>query len=149
LRHFAPSEQQRLVVVARRDRELVAVAPFVRRTFGHGPVKGTGMTLIGKAGSSGDRLSEMTEILLTLSDRRRTLRAVVEHLAEEHSGRWDWLTLTITPEQGWIDPEWVPDSWRRHGARPLYKHAHVYVVLPLPGTWEELPLKHNMKEAIR
>jgi CelD/BcsL family acetyltransferase involved in cellulose biosynthesis len=149
LRHFASHAPQRLVVAARRDGELVAVAPFVRRTFGRGPLQTTQLMLLGKAASKFDRLSEMTEVLTSPDERRRTLRALIHHLVREQPGTWDWLSITAPPEHGWVDPEWVPETWLRRGARPLHKHALAFVVLPLPARWEDLALKRNMKEAIR
>lgn len=147
--HFAPGAHQRVVVATRRDGELVAVAPFARRAFGRGPVQATRLMLAGKAASRFDRLTEMTEILVVPAERRRILRALIQHLVREQPGTWDWLNITVPPEHGWIDPEWVPDTWRRRGARPLHKHALAFVVLPLPACWEDLSLKRNMKEAIR
>jgi CelD/BcsL family acetyltransferase involved in cellulose biosynthesis len=81
------------------------------------------------------------------------LRAVLHHLTEISGDRegWDWLELTLTPEQGWLEPEWLPDVARASGAFRLHKMARPCVVLPLPARWDDLRsgLKRNLKESLR
>ena len=146
---FAPARDATLVVAARRGGELVGVAPFYRRSYGVGP---TGVTCLHVAGSSvpaSDPLTEMSEILTLGDNRRRIVRALLHHVAQEHSSGIDWLGLCLPPWHGWFDDEWLPEQWRARGAFAIHKDVRPFVVLTLPETWEQVALKRNLKEAIR
>lgn len=149
LRHFVADDQQRLVVTARSAGELVGVAPFYLRQYRIGPIRARCLQLAGGSPTQDDPLTEMSEILVAHDRRRATLRALIENLILEHADRCDWIGLTMPPEQGWFDDEWVPDAWKRRGAFMLHKGIRPFVLLPLPASWEELALKRNLKEAIR
>ena len=149
LRHFAPNDEQRVVVTARREGQLVAVAPFAYRAHRAGPVRARSLELVGAGVARADCVTEMTEVLLAPEGRRRTLRALVRHLTLDRPTDWDWLAITLPPTHGWFENEWLPDAWLDRGQRALHRATLPFVVMPLPGSWEELPLKRNMKEAIR
>ncbi len=148
-RHFVPDEQQRLVLVARCAGELVAVAPFYRRTRGRGRAGIVCLQLAGGSPTSQDPLTEMAEILALAEIRHTVMRAFVRSLTLEHSAGLDWVGLTIPAEHGWFDDEWVPTEWQRRGAFVVHKAVRPFVTLPLPRSWEELRLKRNLREAIR
>lgn len=143
-RHFVPDEHKRCVVALRREGELVAVAPFYRRTIGRGRT----LQLAGSPIAQ-DPLTEISEVLCLPQQQRQVLRTLVGYLADEHLGSLDWIGLTLPPEHGWFDDDWVPDAWRRRGAFVVHKGLRPFVVLPLPDSWEGLRLKRNVKEAIR
>ena len=146
---YAPTPQARLVVTARQSGELVCVAPFYRRAYGVGPVKAACLQLVGSSPGPDDPLTEMCEILVLPDGRRRLIRGVLHHLIADHAGAHDWIGLSLPPQQGWFDDEWLPDAWRKRGAYAVHKDVRPFVVLPLPSSWEELTLKRNLKEAIR
>ena len=149
LQHFVPDERGRLVVVARSAGEVVGVAPFHSRPYRLGPVKARCLQLAGGSPTADDPLTEMSEILVARDGWRATVRAIVGNLIGEHADGYDWIGLTMPPDQGWFDDEWVPEDWQRGGAFTLHKGIRPFVVLPLPASWEELSLKRNVKEAIR
>ena len=149
LQHFAPRADQRVIVTARFEGKLVAVAPFAVRKHGSKRFHARSLELIGAGAAQADRFTEMTEILVAREKRRKTLRALLHHLTLEQPTDWDWLVVTLPPDQGWFEDDWLPAGWLRRGARALHRATLPFVVMPLPSTWGELPLKHNMKEAIR
>jgi CelD/BcsL family acetyltransferase involved in cellulose biosynthesis/glycosyltransferase involved in cell wall biosynthesis len=138
-----------LVVTARRGGELVGVAPFYRRSYGVGPTSVTCLHVAGSSVPASDPLTEMSEILTLDDGRRRIIRALLNHVAQEHASGIDWLGLCLPPWQGWFDDEWLPEQWQARGAFAIHKDVRPFVVLPLPGSWEQLTLKRNLKEAIR
>lgn len=149
LQHFAPRADQRVIVTARFEGQLVAVAPLAARAHGPSLFHARSLELVGAGPALADRFTEMTEILVARERRRRTLRALLHHLTLERPTDWDWLVVTLPPDQGWFEDDWLPAAWLRRGARALHRATLPFVVMPLPSTWGEMPLKHNMKEAIR
>ena len=147
LGRFVPDAADRLVIAVRRNGELVALAPFYRNSYGLGSARCRVLQLAG-GGQTNDRLMEMSEILVFPGDRRRILRALLHHLALD-AGGWDWLGLTLPAQHGWFENEWLPDTWQRRGANVVHKGVRAFVVLPLPASWSGLPLKRNLKEALR
>jgi CelD/BcsL family acetyltransferase involved in cellulose biosynthesis len=146
-RHFVPDAAERLVLAVRREGELVALAPLYRHSYGLGSASCRTLQLAGQ-GSRSDPLTEMSEILVAPDEQRRALRALLHHLADE-TGGWDWLGLTLAPQQGWFENEWLPEHWRRRGANVVHKGVRPFVVMELPESRSELLLKRNMKEALR
>ena len=147
-RHFtAPGELR--VATVRRAGELIAVAPFYRHHSCLGPLKVfTRVRQIGRGKS--DVLTELPQILCHRDWHRKALRAVVSQLTD-YDRRMDWLEVTLGPEQGWLEPEWLPAA---PGERKwVTVHAGVVptVVMPLPLSVEALDrqLKRNVKESIR
>jgi CelD/BcsL family acetyltransferase involved in cellulose biosynthesis len=148
LRHYVPDPGDRLVIAVRRERELVGLAPLYVHCYGFGPLRCRTLQLVGSGPRATDHLTEMSEILVLPEDRRRILRALLHHLSLEIGG-WDWLALTLPARQGWFEHEWLPNAWRRRGANIVHKAVRTFVVLRLPGCWSDLPLKRNLKEALR
>jgi len=148
-RHFvAPGD---LYVIAVRDKagELVAVAPFYRCRITVGP--GTVATQLHLLGAGQHAiLTELPQILIRPGLARAVLRTLVGYL-NERVDEWDWVELALTPEQGWLEPEWLPSNGRGQGSFALHKATRPCVVLPLPASWEELRggLKRNVKESLR
>lgn len=149
LRHFVGDERRRLVLTARSGGELMGVAPFYKRTYRLGPIRAQCLQIAGGSPRPEDPLTEMSEILVARERWRTTMRALVQHVIVGNIGSYDWIGLTMTPEQGWFDDEWVPEAWQRRGAFAAHKGIRPFVLLPLPASWEELALKRNLKEAIR
>ncbi len=149
LRHFVPDEQRRLVLVARRGGELVAVGPFYRRVRGRGRTAITALQLAGSSPTSEDPLTEMAEVLALPEVRHTIMREFVRALTLEYSDGCDWIGLTVPAEYGWFNDEWVPRELLHRGAFVAHKAVRPFVTLPLPRAWEELRLKRNLREAIR
>lgn len=145
LRHNVPDERKRVVLAARAAGELVAVAPFHRLDY---PLGARVLHLAGASPLKTDRLTESSEILVAARDRRRIVRALLHHLANDVGG-FDWLALTLTARQGWFESDWLPEQWRRRGGFVVHRATRPSVILPLPSRWEELPLKRNLREALR
>ena len=133
----------RLAVLAvRRGERLVAVAPFhVSGGFGV-------RTLLPLGCGPGIELTEIPGIVSDPSDRRRALAFLVEALAER-SGDWDWVRLTLSPDDGWLAPHWLPEGGRRVVA--MHHQTRACVVLDLAPTWEaqRITLKRNLRESLR
>jgi hypothetical protein len=137
-----------MIVTVRSGGELVGIAPFYTRTYRLGPIRARCLQLAGGSRPE-DPLTEMSEILLAHERWRATMHALVQHLVVENAGTYDWIGLTLTSEQGWFDDDWLPDDWQRRGTLVMHRAVRPFVVLPLPGRWEDLVLKRNLKEAIR
>ena len=113
LQAFVPSPDQRRILAARRDGELIAIAPFDDRMVGRGRT----LQLAG-APTQEDPLTELSEVLVLPEARRQVLRALVGELVAEHADRCDWIGLTLPPDHGWFNEDWIPPVWRRRGHSP-------------------------------
>lgn len=146
-RHFLAAQE--LYVLTVRDGErLVAVAPLYRRAYGlAGRTVMTRLGLLGTGRSSA--LTELPQILCGPGEERRSLRALMRFLGTREAD-WDWVELSLPPEQGWFEPEWLPRS-EEGRASVLGAGAMACVVLPLPPAGAELfpNLKRNVKESVR
>jgi CelD/BcsL family acetyltransferase involved in cellulose biosynthesis len=120
LRAFVPDPSDRVVVTARRDGELHAVAPFYRRRYRIGPLQAECLQLAGASPTQDDPLTEMSEILVPRGNARRSLRTVLNHVLAEHGSDFDWLGVSLPPHQCWFDDEWVPEAWQRRGAYAVH-----------------------------
>lgn len=147
-RRFVPEDRLECVAVrdADRDGALVGFAPFYRRT--RLTVAGARATSIQPLGTG--RRESLTEVVqvLCLPDRAaEVLRAVARHL--EALPSWNWLQLSLSPDQGWMVPQWF-------GNRAEYAILHrtvrpCVVVHQLPATEAQLwsGLKRNVRESVR
>lgn len=146
-RHFVASDELYMVTV--RDGEgLLAVAPFYRRS--HRLAGRTALTRLGLLGTGRSAaLTELPQILVRSGEERRALRAIMGFLGSREA-EWDFVELSLAPEHGWFEPEWLP-----HGAEApasvIPGGAMACVVLPLPPAGSELfpSLKRNVKESVR
>jgi len=141
--------QELFVITVRNGSDLVGVAPFYRRTFGLGrtsPV--TFLQLLG-AGKRA-HLTELPAVLTHPAWRRSILREIFHHL-EKNEPTWDWVEVTLAPEQGWFEPEWLPTVEGRPSSVAIHKATRPCVILPLAASWEETAgdLKRNVRESIR
>jgi Acetyltransferase (GNAT) domain len=147
--HFVASDGLYVVTVRAKEGMLVGIAPFYRRLyqFGLGP-KVTHLQLLG-TGRQGS-LTEIPAVLTQPGQGRKILRAVMQALSSR-SCEWDWFEVTMTPEQGWLEPEWLPYLNSSGNYSILHKDTRPFVVVPLPSTIEEFRsgLKRNVKESIR
>ncbi|HEY2777896.1 MAG TPA: GNAT family N-acetyltransferase [Gaiellaceae bacterium] len=143
LETFVPSPDRRRILAARRNGELIGVAPFYYRPVGHGRT----LQLAG-APIQEDPLTEVSEVLVLPAARRQLLPALVRELAAEHADGCDWLALTLPASHGWFNDDWIPDAWRRRGAFSAHKSTRPFSVMPLGPSWDELPLHRNLKNAI-
>jgi CelD/BcsL family acetyltransferase involved in cellulose biosynthesis len=145
--HYARDAQLYFVTI-RDEGHLVAVAPFYLERHSVLP----GLPAITRArllGVGAERhITEMPQILTASQPARRNLRRIVAFLAER-SHDWDWLELTVTPEQGIFEPDWVMDP--PFDGYVLPSTTRVAVILPLTASWDDLRagLKRNVKESIR
>jgi CelD/BcsL family acetyltransferase involved in cellulose biosynthesis len=144
LRQFVPEPDRRRVLALRRSGELIAVAPFYLRRVGGGRT----LQLAG-APAQEDPLTELSEVLALPGARRQVLRALVEELVGEHASGCDWFGLTLPPEHGWFDDDWIPWDWRRRGAFSMHKSARAFPIVALAESWEAMPLKPNIRNAVR
>ena len=147
-RHFIRPSQ--LYVIAVRDGdELVGVAPFYR--WRHALAPGLSVTQL-QLMCTGQHveLTELPQVLVRPGLEREALRGIMHYLGER-AGEWDWVEVVLAPQQGWFEPEWLPQSGPGAGSYRLHKATRACVVLPLPGSWEELRagMKRNVKESIR
>ena len=145
LQHFTAEHELALVAVRRSER-LIGVAPcFVR---GVGGVLRT-VQLAGTVRSPG--LTELPQVLAAPGETRSVQRAVIGHWLEQ-PGRWDWLELPLSADQGWFEPQWLGEGARFRG---LVQHrmTRAAVVLPLPqNTYpDRIPhlLKRNVWESVK
>lgn len=142
-----------VLLTARTGAELVGVAPFYRRMLRLGPGPGappavTCLQLLG--GGRRPHLTELPGVLTRPDCGRSVLREIFRHLEREQP--WDWLEVTLAPEQGWFEPHWLPaPGGGREPSVALHKATRACVVLPLAGSWDETArgLKHNVRESIR
>jgi CelD/BcsL family acetyltransferase involved in cellulose biosynthesis len=144
LRTFVPEPDRRVILAVRRGGELVGLAPYYRRRVGRART----LQLAG-APTHEDPVTELSEVLVLPEARRPVLRALVSELVTEHAAGCDWIGLTLPPEHGWFDDDWIPEPWRRRGSFSAHKSVRPFSILPLADTWEEQPLKRNLKNAIR
>lgn len=146
-RQFVRDGELECVAVRDRDRggELIGFAPLYRRRCS---VAGIGASWIQPLGTG--RRQALTEVVQVLSLPNRTrdvLRAVVNHL--EGLPDWNWIQLSLAPDQGWFVPQWLQD---RAGSLIEHRAARPCVVVdPLPADLTELAggLKRNVRESVR
>lgn len=138
----------RLLFVQRDGARLVAVAPFFRSPVSaRGLVIARRLQLVG-AGQGGSLL-ELPQILAAPGHQRSAVRDVVAAVLQTDSGA-QWAETSITPDQGWFEPQWVARTDRRVAFhRPQVSRASV--VVPLRDSWEltRAGLKRNLKESLR
>ena len=148
-RHFIRSEDL-VVVAARSGPDLVGVAPFHRRCVGLGG--GPSVTFLQPLGA-GRRpcLTELPALLTHPACRRSVLRETFRHL-EAIDSTWDWTEVTLAPEQGWFEPEWLPKGdGPRSASVAIHKATRPCVVMALAESWDATMagLKRNVRESIR
>jgi CelD/BcsL family acetyltransferase involved in cellulose biosynthesis len=144
--HFATEEDLHLIAV-RQGEELVGLAPFYRHRGwfgGRHPVRF--LRLLGSGRETG--LTELSQVLIRPGLERRVLRAVMHHVLRDEA-EWDLIELTLPPEQGWFEPDWLPEDGGR--AFFIHKDTAPCVVMPLDADWHTLRsgLKRNVKESLR
>jgi len=139
-----------LYMVAVRDGagRLQGIAPFYWRHYPLGPgLVASALQLLGSGPF--EMLSELPQVVAAPGHARAVLRAVFAHLCAA-APRWDWCEVTLSPDQGWLEPAWL-DGGPRERAFAVQKGTRACVMLPLPASWEALhgALKRNVKESIR
>lgn len=144
LQTFVPPPERRRILAARRGGELIGLAPFYYRPVG----RSRSLQLAG-APTQEDPLTELSEVLVLPEARRQLLRALLGELVAEHADGCDWIGLTLPSAHGWFNDDWIPESWRRGGAFSVHKSIRPFSIMPLGPSWDELPLKRNLKNAIR
>jgi len=132
------------LLAIRRAGVLVGVAPFYRRRVGVAPMAVSSMQLLGTARFVD--FIEMPTVLATPRMLREVVRSSCRYLAA-HRQRWDWAEVPLGGAAPWLEPEWLLGS----SVTVLLKTVRAAVVLPLPGTVEELRplLKRNIRESLR
>lgn len=147
-RHFVRPEDLCIVTV-RNGAELIGVAPFYRRTLSLG--RGPSVTFLQLLGA-GRRpyLTELPAVLTHPAWNRSVLREIFHHL-EASDTPWDWAEVTLSSEQGWFEPEWLPPVDGRQPSVAIHKATRPCVIVPLAASWDETAagLKRNVRESIR
>jgi CelD/BcsL family acetyltransferase involved in cellulose biosynthesis len=140
--HHVPDGELR-VVTARLGGRLVGVVPMWRARLGP---PGLGAHALRQAGTgAGTYLTEAPGVLSSPGEHRRVLRSAVAHMVGRHD-RWDWIELSLSPEQGWFEPEWTCGPEGRSGL-VLQRGSRAFVVVDLSE--EAGARKQNLKESIR
>lgn len=148
-RTFVAPSDLRVLVVRDADGAIVAVAPFYRDCRHLGPhVAVTRWCLLGMGQYV--HLTELPQVLIAPGWERRAWRALMAWLGERRD-EWDWLELSLPPEQGWFEPEWLPEQGPGAGCAAMATGARPCVIVPLPASWDAFlaERKHNVKESIR
>jgi CelD/BcsL family acetyltransferase involved in cellulose biosynthesis len=145
-RHFTEPGELQILLVHNGD-ELVAIAPLYRRVTRVGPLRFARTRLLGSGG--GSVLTELPQIVSLPEWHRRSMRLIVAHVmgAEPRS---DWVELTLAPTQGWLEPEWIPESVGPP-AVVMASGVAATVVVALPTAHEALQsqLKPSLRRSIR
>jgi CelD/BcsL family acetyltransferase involved in cellulose biosynthesis len=127
------------------DGQLIGFAPLYRHRAGVGALAVECVRPLGTG--RGQALTEVVQVLALPERGAQVLRAVVRHL-EELPG-WQWLHISLGPEQGWFVPQWLRDEpahlIEHRATRPCV------VVSPLPADVDDLlrSLKRNVRESVR
>ena len=132
--------------------QLVAVAPFHRVRLLQRPLaRPPFVRVLRPLGIA--RSTEITELpeILTLDRAGKKLLPVVIQGLIDLVDSWDWLELTLTPEQGWLDPEWIAPLGQPSDVTEFHKRTRACVVTPLAPSWETFraTLGRNVRESIR
>lgn len=129
--------------------KLAGVAPFYRSRRTLAP--GFSATRLRLLGTGPHRfLTELPQILTSNDPKRRILRDILRFVVDR-ADNWDWVEVTLAPDQGWFEPQWLPQDGPSRNPRAIHSAARACVVLPLESSWSELQgsLKRNVKESIR
>jgi CelD/BcsL family acetyltransferase involved in cellulose biosynthesis len=147
--HFLAPHELHAVILRTPGGALVGVAPFYKRQQRVAPgVTLRRLQLLG-AGQH-VQLTELPQPLFAPGHARTGLRDLMHYVSADDDA-WDWAELTLAPDQGWFEPEWVPQAGPGAGSALFHRATRVCVVLPLPTTVEEwhAGLKRNVKESMR
>jgi len=141
------SERDLLILVVRRGGQLVGLAPFYRRRLGLGRAGVTSLQLLGSGQRS--RMVELPAVLTVPEDSRRVFRELFSYL-DARSADWDWIEVTLAPDQGWFEPQWLGETTQERGL-VIHKGSRPCVVMRLPPDRGALlsGLKRNVRESIR
>jgi CelD/BcsL family acetyltransferase involved in cellulose biosynthesis len=145
-RHFADeSDHMFLLVRHETTGALVGVAPLFYRRIGFAGL--TFARYVRLAGAGGLTPLEIPGVLTAAGFEREVTRSLVTFTLR---AKGDWFETSLTPSQGWFEPEWMLDS-----GQPVtfseHRHVRACVVLRLEDTWEKTRgrLKRNVKESVR
>lgn len=148
-RHFITPRQLYVIAVRTLDSRLIGVAPFYRRRVS--PVPGAAVVHLQLLGAGQHvHLTELPQALIYPGLEREVLRNILHYLGQ-HAAEWDWIEVTLPPEQGWFEPQWLPLEGPGSGSFVIHKATRPCVVLPLPATWDDLRagMKRNVRESMR
>jgi CelD/BcsL family acetyltransferase involved in cellulose biosynthesis len=140
-RTFVPAQDVVLVTVHAGDR-LVGIAPLWRMRLLPGTA---GPSTLQPAGAGRHvLLSDTPGVLSAAHAHRKVVKAVADRLATVAG--WSWLTLTLSPEQGWSDQLSTPGE-----TCVVPRVGRTCVISELPPTVAafESALKRNVRESIR
>jgi CelD/BcsL family acetyltransferase involved in cellulose biosynthesis len=98
----------------------------------------------------GGVLTELPQVLTSGDVHREAMRAIAGAVMEGERAS-DWVEVSLSPAQGWAEPEWLPQP-SRGGRNPvmLTVDAAATVVLDLPATLEDLQrqIKPSLRKSI-
>lgn len=147
--HFVSPDQLYVITVRDVSGSLIGIAPLYRHCRRLAPgLIATHLRLFGTGRHA--HLTELPQILTAPDMHRKVLRDII-HFVFEDKADWDWMEISLTPEQGWFEPQWLPHESVDAGSFTLHKAARAFTILPLAVTWDDLrtTLKRNVKESIR
>lgn len=149
--HFAPRSRSQVIALVRAGDRLIGVAPMFWDEVVVGPVTVARRLRLVGAGQ-GSSLLELPQVLCAPGHERAVLRQLVATVVADRElcTSRSWAELTIGPEQGWFEPQWIETTqgrsafFRQHASRAC-------VVLELQSSWADTltGLKRNVKESLR
>lgn len=149
---FVPRPQDRIVLLVRDHRgpdggtDVVAIAPMHLQQPRVGPVR-LARRLLPVGSGVGQNAFEIPGFLCRRDQKAQAQRAIGSACLALPV---HWSELALTPEQGWLDGQWVSggDEAMAFGE---FVRPRACVVLPLRPSWDETRagLKRNVKESIR
>jgi CelD/BcsL family acetyltransferase involved in cellulose biosynthesis len=148
-RHFISPDQLYLATVRTQAGALVGVAPLYQRT--QRPAPGLAVRRLQMLGAGRhELLTEVPQVLFAPGSARAGLRDLLRFLSARDEA-WDCVELTLAPDQGWFEHQWLPQVGPGAGCALFHQATRPCVVAPLPATVEEWQagLKRNVKESIR
>lgn len=147
-RRFLAADELR-VYLFRQDNRLTGIVPLQREPVHIGPFR-LGRSLVPLASGVRSPLTEVPGIVVAPGSVRHTMRAVMRHL-ESESAEWDWVNLTLPPDDTWFETEWLTITDPVRSAFPMHRGTRACVIMDLPGDWNTFVAerKRNIRESIR
>jgi CelD/BcsL family acetyltransferase involved in cellulose biosynthesis len=146
-RHFVEASDRELLFFRQKvTGELIGVAPlfYQRLALARLPIA----RYLRPVGAGGETPLELPGLLTSSIYTRDVTRALIARTLQSQGQHW--CETTLSPSQGWFEPEWMFDS-RHPVSFSEHRRARACVVLRLEDTWDKTRgrFKRNVKESIR